>query len=331
MSNLAVDGEILDEGELLPAAIIGDRDTDTQIATAKRFPRSLTDFKRRALQYATFSEEVAKECFYCVPRAGKSIEGPSARFAEIILSAWGNSRGEADTGEPTATDIPGIGMCWDLESNVAVRVKVKRRITNKNNIRYGDDMIVTTGNAASSIAFRNAVLKVVPKALWKPIYEQARLAAIGKTKSIVQHRSEWKETFAKIGVTVDQLNELLGKKSMDDWIIDDMITLLGTWNSIKDGQANIDEVFPKTPQKDAVKKMTEKKTDQQSPPDQSQDQPTMTAEHAAMLDECADMLKEYTEKEVAEMFRTYKIGKLDTATLDQTKKLHGFLAKNVKE
>src|SRR4051812_48501652 len=70
-------------------------EVDIQISTAKRYPRSIRNFKQQALEMATFDEETAEGCFYSLPRGGKPIEGPSARLAEIVLSAWGNVRADA--------------------------------------------------------------------------------------------------------------------------------------------------------------------------------------------------------------------------------------------
>jgi len=53
---------------------------DTQIATAKQYPRSITKFLREAEEIACLDEETAASCFYRVPRDGKYIEGPSARI-----------------------------------------------------------------------------------------------------------------------------------------------------------------------------------------------------------------------------------------------------------
>src|SRR6185436_14130544 len=64
---------------------------DMQISTAKKWPRSIKKFKETAAEMATLDEDTAAACIYALPRDGKTIEGPSARLAEIILSAWGNS------------------------------------------------------------------------------------------------------------------------------------------------------------------------------------------------------------------------------------------------
>lgn len=57
----------------------------------------------------------------------------------------------------------------------------------------------------------------------------------------------------------------------------------------------------------------------------------ITPEHAALFDECKEMLGEYSDKERDDLFKTYKITNFDTATLPQLKQLRGFLVKNAKK
>src|SRR5580692_8587501 len=138
---------------------------DTQIATAKAYPRSVALFKKKALGLATEDQDTAESCFYAVPRGGKKIEGPSIRLAEIVGYSWGNlnygSRIIADDGKMVTAQ----GVCHDLESNVRASVEINRRVTNKQGKRYNDDLVILTSNAAAAIALRNAIFKVVPFAL----------------------------------------------------------------------------------------------------------------------------------------------------------------------
>lgn len=217
---------------------------DTQISTAKRFPRSITSFKKKAMELATLDEETAQSCFYALPRDGKSIEGPSARLAEIVAGSWGNLRSQANIVDEDDKFITARGVCWDLENNVAISVEVRRRITGKNGRRYNDDMIGTTANAACSIALRNAVFKVVPMAIIKPIYEAAKRVAIGDATTLAARRDKALKHFAAMGVRQDQIFAKLGRAGVEEITLDDLATLLGLSTAIKDGDTSIDEAFP---------------------------------------------------------------------------------------
>lgn len=155
--------QILSSGSL---EAISRAEVDIQIETAKRYPRNLPDVLNRIATLASHDMKTAEECFYVLRRGKgddqKTIEGLSVRFAEIIASAWGNLRVATRIIGNDGKMITAQGVCHDLENNVATSVEVHRRITDKFGRTYSDDMVVVTGNAASAIAYRKAVLKVIP-------------------------------------------------------------------------------------------------------------------------------------------------------------------------
>ena len=59
-------------------------------------------------------------------------------------------------------------------------------------------MQVTTGNAASAIAFRNAVLKVVPKAVTKRVIDEIKQVALGKAIDLETRRQNMIAYFGKL-------------------------------------------------------------------------------------------------------------------------------------
>lgn len=219
-------------------------EVDIQISTAKAYPRSISAFKKLAMDMATLDDETAAGCFYSLPRDGKPIEGPSVRLAEIVVSSWGNIRADARIVDVGAKEITAEGMCWDLERNVAIRVQVKRRITNKHGQRYSDDMVVVTGNSACSIALRNAVFKVVPMAYTKAVYEAARTVAIGDAQTLAAKRAEMVAYFGKMGVPQDRVLAVVKRASVEDVGLDDLAMLKGLATAIREGDTTVDEVFP---------------------------------------------------------------------------------------
>lgn len=218
---------------------------DTQVATARRYPRSITAFMQRAQELATLNGEIAASCVYAVPREGKMIEGPSARLAEIVAHAWGNLRIQAGTTEIDDRFITARGEAWDVESNVAIAFEVRRRITGRAGKTYSDDMVTVTGNAAASIALRNAVFKTVPSSFWKPIYAKCRQVIAGDAKTFHARRDEMLKQFGVMGVTPQQLSDLVGVKGPLDITLEHMVTLTGVFTAIKDGDTTIEEAFAK--------------------------------------------------------------------------------------
>lgn len=240
-------GAVLDRGEL-----------DVQIVTAHRFPRSIARFKEQALAMATLDEETASGCFYSVPRGGKAIVGPSVRLAEIVLSSWGNVRSDSRIVEEGDKQITAEGCCWDLERNVAVRVQVRRRITDKNGRRFNDDMITVTGNAAMAIARRNAVFNVIPMAFTRAVFLAAKDVAIGNAETLSDKRASMVAYFGKMGVTKDRVGAAVGKPSIDDITLDDLAVLKGFATALRDGDTTIEEVFPEPEKPKSLKELAPK-------------------------------------------------------------------------
>ena len=216
---------------------------DVQIATAKRFPRSLKTFKDRALEMATLDQDTAESCIYALPRDGKTIEGPSARLAEILASAYGNMRIEGRPVDDDGRFITARGTAFDIQNNVLIAFETKRRITSKNGKRFSDDMVGVTSNAATSIAIRNAVLKVVPKAFWGPVYEACRQVAVGDASTLVKRRDTMLTYFLKLGVIHEKVFRLLEVKGVEDITLEHMGTLKGLATAIKEGDTTVDEAF----------------------------------------------------------------------------------------
>jgi hypothetical protein len=217
---------------------------DTQIATAKRYPRSIGRFKSQAKAMATMDEETAASCFYTLPRAGKSISGPSVRLAEIVGSAWGNIRYSARVIADDGKILTAQGVCIDLETNVAASVEVRRRVTDKRGRRFTDDMIVVTGNAACSIALRNAIFKVVPGVYVKDVLHACREVAIGDAKTLATKRADMVAYFGKMGVLPERVYAAVGKASAEDIGLEELAALKGMATAIRDGDSTIEEVFP---------------------------------------------------------------------------------------
>lgn len=238
---------------------------DGQIATARAYPRSLKKFLNDSMSMATLSMAVAEECFYALPRkerdpatgkkVTKMIEGPSVRLAEIVASAWGNARFGARVISEEAEFVIAQGVFHDLEKNTQITMEVRRRITTRDGRRYGADMIATTGNAACSIAMRNAVFRGVPKALWNDVYIASRTVAAGDAKTLASRRSEMFQWFLKRGATREGILETMGVKGEEEIGLEELATLKGIAAALRDGETTVEEAFPEpTPDDGAMPK-----------------------------------------------------------------------------
>jgi hypothetical protein len=237
--------EVVESGAL---AVLEQASIDIQIATAKRFPRSESESVLKAVTLATMDEETAESCGYALERSGKAIKGPSVRCAEIINYSWKNTRAGSRIVDITESHVVAQGVFHDLEQNTYVTSECRRRITysdkgDKKGKRYSDDMITTTCNAACSIAFREAVFKGIPRVYANKVYNEAMQVAFGKADTMAAKRDKVVAYFQKLGVPSDRLAAKMGRLKIDDLDMDDVITLRGYAQAIKDGEQSLDELF----------------------------------------------------------------------------------------
>ncbi len=243
-----MENEIIEikQAEVLQA--INRAEVDIQIATAKQYPRDLTRVLNKIATYAKMDKETAEDCFYVLRRKDKDgndslIEGLSIRMAEIIASAWGNLRIQTRIVGNDGRMITAQAICHDLESNVAVSKEVSRSIVTKKGYTFSQDMQIVTGNAASSIAFRNAVLSVIPKAITKKIINEVKAVAMGQTIDIEESRRRVMAYYAKAGVKAEQLLRYLGVKTADEIDQQMIFELRALRNAIEEGTTSVKETF----------------------------------------------------------------------------------------
>lgn len=220
---------------------------DVQVATAKQFPRNITRAIQNSIVMATIDPDTAQTMRYALPRGGKPITGPSVHLAKLIVSNWGNIRAEAKVVQITDSQVVSRGTCWDLENNVATAIEVRRNIKSKNGQRFSDDMITVVGNAANSIAFRNAVFSTIPKAVTDKVYKAAQECITGDLSDeakLLQKRTNCLKFFNdEYGITEEEVIKLCGKQTVNQIKADEIALMLGIYQSLKDGDTTIEEVL----------------------------------------------------------------------------------------
>jgi hypothetical protein len=239
---------------------VSQNDLDIQISTAKAYPRVVDKCIEKALSLVMSDEEVAESCFYSLPertKDGGRITGPSARLAEIMMYCWGNIHAGSRILGLNGRSIIAEAVAWDLENNNKVLVEVKRNAATKDGKLYGDSMQVVTGNAAASIAFRNAIFKNIPKAYWNPILNAAIKFAVGDAKQLRVKIQKVMERFEAIGLPTDKVLAYIEKKEISNLTADDLQTLIGVGTAIKEGSLTIDEIILNHNQKSKIDEIKE--------------------------------------------------------------------------
>ena len=220
---------------------------DTQIATAKQYPRNIQRARKNCVDIVSIDQATAQTCTYSVPRGGKAITGPSVHLARIIAQQWGNLRIESKVVDIDATHVTSEAVCFDLETNYAVKTQVKKLILDKYGKRFKEDMITVTGNAANSIAFRNAVFNIVPRPVTDSVYNAAIQTLTGDVSDETKLKKRAREVVDRLmgtyNVTEQEVLSAIGKASIDFIDKDDIAVLIGIGTSIKDGDTTVDQAF----------------------------------------------------------------------------------------
>jgi len=218
---------------------------DVAVATAHRFPRIIDTVIKEIETMACYNEEAAANCIYSLPRGGKPIIGPSIGFANIVASAWGHCR---EVSRPSYVDrkekkVYAEGAFQDLQKNRTVVITESRRIVDKHGRIYSDDMIIVTEKAAGAIARRNAILNVVPRAVWHPIYEKALLIVRGNERTFAERKDAALRAFAQFGVKPEQVFAILNLKGEPDLTLEHLPTLRGMYQQLRDGTETVESMF----------------------------------------------------------------------------------------
>ena len=236
--------------------VLNRSEIDVAIATARRFPRSLALFKQQALSMIKLDQQTAAEMFYSMPRKQRgtdgqfkrvNIEGPSVRLAEVAQVAWRNMRAGARIIAETEREVVAQGWAHDVESNVAVMTETRRRIVDREGRRYSDDMVITTANAACSIAMRNAIFRVIPRAFVNPLVDAAKKVAAGDAKTLGDGRQRALAAFAELGVSSAAICDKLERRGVEDIDLEDLGLLAGLLTAIRENETTVAVEFPPPP------------------------------------------------------------------------------------
>lgn len=225
---------------------------DMQIATAHQYPRSLELFKKRALSMATLDPETADSCIYTRPvgkEGGKQkfAEGPSIRLAEIVAVSYGNLRAASKVVEQTERYVKCTGMAHDLESNTAMSADCIESTVTKEGMPYSERQRALIAKVCGAKALRDAIFKVVPRALCKPIMDSAKKVAAGQDKPLDERRKRAQAWISTLRIDEARVFAALGVSGWSDVTADHLITITGVKTAMADGDVTIDEAFPDIP------------------------------------------------------------------------------------
>lgn len=244
------------EGSVELSTLGSDPVISSLVATAHAYPRPLKKVMQDCRDMVTMSPDFAAGCFFKLPRTRKDdktgrevpIEGPSIRLAEVIASNWTNLHIRVS---PVPEDPHERGRvlrvkaeAFDGEKNYAVSIEVSRRTTTKQGRPYGDDMRQVTAAAATSIAFRNAIFRIVPRGIVDELYLLAKEAAVGTQEQIAESIRKAFVAFSKMGISEERVLAALECETQDQITREDVATLRSWHVNIREKTQNVDDIFP---------------------------------------------------------------------------------------
>ena len=239
-TDLGFGGELQAAGT---AAII--QEIQGAMVLAKKFPRNIDEINL-ALVKACHRRSLADAAVYSFPRGGTQVKGPSVNLARVAAQAYGNIRWGLDIIRSDDEEVLIRGWAWDIETNTKVTAddRFKKLIFRKAN---GGQWIVPDErdlreltNRRGAILVRNCLLQVMPKDLIEDAMEQCYKTIKGNIKDVGKSKKECIKLFDQLGVTVRQLQDHVKHST---WTKDDLVELKQIYNSIKDGQAKIEDIF----------------------------------------------------------------------------------------
>lgn len=233
------------------------------IFAAKRFPRdTFTSFNNIMKECERY--QLAEKARYSFPRGNQTVSGPSIRLAEVIVRQWGNI--DCGIRELEREDGKSVmqAYAWDLETNFRVTRNFtvehirdtkqgRRKLTDQRDIYE-----LTASQGARRL--RACMLEIVPGDVVEAAEEKIKETLKAGPKGITREDRVRKmvAAFDKLGVPKDAIEKRL-THAITSITDDEIVDLLGIFNSIKDNVAKRNDYFDLGEvQTDAAKDLTEK-------------------------------------------------------------------------
>ena len=226
---------------------------------------------------------MAEVAFYELPQGGEKITGPSIKLIEQIASAmghfeWGHrelSRTEATSDNFGRSEVE--VFVWDkLKNNRSLRQITVMHVRDSRNgaqaLRYQRDIDNAIANIAAK-QMRGRLQALLPKWLVEAAIQRCRDTLEGNSPDSIPVRVRKMITrFSSYGVTPEMIAAYLKIKSLENVTIDNLTSLMGVFQAIKDG-APIGDYFHAVATeeeigsvKDVINALPPAPTEQMAPP-----------------------------------------------------------------
>ncbi|MFC9987810.1 hypothetical protein ACFXKV_10100 [Streptomyces globisporus] len=219
------------------------------IYVARQFPREIGR-ARNTMQAACQSMALAGKAFYRFPRAGGAVEGSTIHLAKALAQSFGNLQ-YGVTELRRDDDYRQSEMqawAWDVENNTrhVLTFIVPHARFAKGKVEALIDLRDIYENNANNGArrLREAIFATLPDWFVEEAEEICRQTLNhGGGKPLPERIEGAIQVFAGLGITVDRLEQKLGRKR-DQWTGPDIAQLLITHKSIQRREIAIEDEFP---------------------------------------------------------------------------------------
>lgn len=219
------------------------------IVVAQQCPRDINAAVGQMRQSCQ-QKGLAERAFYRFPRSGQTVTGPSVHLARELARCWGNI--QYGVSEMRRDDEQGQSemqaWAWDVQTNTrsSQTFIVPHKRDHKSGPKPLVDMRDVYENNANNGArrLREAIFSVLPP--W--FVEEAsglcnQTLADGGGRSLPQRIADATNLFGSLGISADQLESKLGRKS-GQWTEHDVAQLGVIYKSLQRGEVTKDEEFP---------------------------------------------------------------------------------------
>lgn len=237
---------------------------EARFVVAMNRPRDVDDFRSRLLKDCQ-RPGFAEVAIYSLPRGKQKIEGPSIRFLEAALRAWGNSDSMVHVIFEDDEKLLIRVTVTDLETNATyasehrISKTMERRELRKGQKALGerensygdtvylvpatDDDLAMKINAAASRAIRTNGLRLIPGDIVEEALDQVRATQQKKDAADPDAaRKKVADAFSAIGVMPADLREYLGHP-LDQCSPAELADLRAVYASVRDGAATWAELM----------------------------------------------------------------------------------------
>lgn len=226
---------------------------DMQVATAKRYPRNLPQVMKNIFAAGTYNEQTMESLVYSLPQGQGAINGPSVRLAEIIACEYQNLLVQSRIISENDKEIVAQGCAWDMEKNVKVSVEVSRSIIDKYGKKFKESVIKSAKMAAISIAYRNAIFKIFPRAHTDAVLDKIQKHNTWPIEELGKRRDSAIKYITEKGVPLPNILNYLNIEKVEDIGVQQVNQLRYALNSERDGEFTLAQIFTDPRTKEDVK------------------------------------------------------------------------------